>query len=64
VASGGHIYFASSEGVITVVRDGPELEVVARNEFGEALYATPALASGRIYVRTAGHLYSFRSSFR
>ena len=60
VASGGHIYFSSSEGVITVVRDGPKLEVVARSDLGEDIYATPALATGRIYVRTTGHLYSFR----
>ncbi|MBK5290147.1 MAG: PQQ-binding-like beta-propeller repeat protein [Acidobacteriia bacterium] len=60
VASGGHVYFASSEGVVTVVRDGPELDVVARNELGEVIYATPALATDHIYIRTAGHLYSFR----
>jgi outer membrane protein assembly factor BamB len=59
VAAGGHIYFASGEGVVTVIRAGDKLEVVARNDLGEPVFATPAIVEGKVYVRTAGHLWAF-----
>ncbi len=60
IAASGHIYFSSGEGIVTVVRDNPEsLQVVARNELGEAIFATPALAGNRIYVRSASRLLAF-----
>ena len=59
VAAGSHIYFASSEGVLTVIRAGDKLEVVARNDFGEPIFATPAIVDSKIYVRTASHLHAF-----
>jgi outer membrane protein assembly factor BamB len=60
VASGGRIYVASGEGVLTVISHGDSLDVLARNDFGEPIAATPALADGHVYVRTARHLYAFR----
>ena len=36
-----------------------EWEVRAVNEIDEPIYATPALADQRIYVRTPTSLYSF-----
>ena len=59
IAAGDHVYFASAEGVVTVVRPGDKLEVVAHNDLGEPIFATPAVAQGRLYVRTTGHLYAF-----
>ena len=39
---------------------GDELKVLARNDFGEAIYATPAVSSdGILYVRTPSALYAF-----
>ena len=35
------------------------LEVTAVSDLGEECYATPAIADGRLYVRTVEHLYSF-----
>jgi hypothetical protein len=58
VAAGDHIYFASGEGVVSVVREGDKLDVVARNDLGEPIFAAPALAGGRLYIRTRGHLYA------
>jgi len=60
VAAGGRIYVGSGEGVLSVIADADRLEVLARNDFGEPIVATPALADGHIYVRTARHLYAFR----
>jgi outer membrane protein assembly factor BamB len=59
VAAGGHIYFASGEGVVTVIRAGDKLEVVARNDLGEPVFATPAIVEGKVYVRSTGHLWAF-----
>jgi outer membrane protein assembly factor BamB len=59
VAAGDHLYFASGEGVISVVKTGDKLDVVAHNDLGEPIFATPAVVGGRIYVRTTGHLCAF-----
>lgn len=56
----GRIYFASEEGVVTVMKAGETPVVEARNELGEFLQATPAIAGGRLVVRTAGNLWCFR----
>ena len=59
VAAGGNIYFASGDGVVSVLRAGDKLDVAARNDLGEPIFATPAILDGRLYVRTASHLYAF-----
>jgi outer membrane protein assembly factor BamB len=58
VASDGKIYLAGEEGQVTVLRAGRTFEVLARNEMGETVFATPAIAQGTLYVRTRGHLYA------
>jgi outer membrane protein assembly factor BamB len=42
-----------------VVKAGKEYDASKPVEFGERVYATPALADGRLYIRTTGHLYCF-----
>lgn len=59
IAAGDHLYFSSGEGIVTVVRAGDKLEVVARNDLGEPVFATPAAVENRLYVRTAARLYAF-----
>ena len=46
-------------GPISVVSAGPAWEVLARDRLEEDVIATPAIVDGRIYLRTAGHLYCF-----
>jgi hypothetical protein len=46
-------------GVVAVFRAGDPCQVLARNNLGEQIVATPALVDGQIYVRTEGHLYAF-----
>lgn len=57
VAANGLVYFLSDKGVMTVVRPGPKLEIVARNELDEETYASPALSAGQIFLRGISHLY-------
>jgi outer membrane protein assembly factor BamB len=53
----GLVYFLSDKGIMTVVKPGPKLEVVARNEIGEDMRASPAISGGRIFLRGLRHLY-------
>ncbi|MEZ5364016.1 MAG: PQQ-binding-like beta-propeller repeat protein [Bryobacterales bacterium] len=62
VAADGHIWFASEEGNMAVVRAGRDWDVEQVNEIGEAIFATPALADGVLYLRTEGSLYAFAES--
>jgi outer membrane protein assembly factor BamB len=59
VAGDGKVYAASDRGVVSVVRAGEHFEVLARNELEGPIMATPALAAGRIYLRTGQFLYAF-----
>jgi outer membrane protein assembly factor BamB len=58
VGGAGHVFFASEGGVTFVVKDGQKPEIVARNDLGERIIASPALAGGRLFVRTDDHLFS------
>ena len=62
VAAEGRIYAISQTGKLVVIKAGPEWEVLAVNDLDEVAYATPALAGGRIYVRTLSALYAFSES--
>jgi outer membrane protein assembly factor BamB len=59
VAAGGKLYLASEGGTVTVIRAGAQWDVLATNIFDEECYATPAVADGRIYLRTSTSLYCF-----
>jgi outer membrane protein assembly factor BamB len=59
VAGDGKIYASSMDGIVTVLEASDELKVVAQNNLEERLMATPAIVDGKLYLRTAGHLYAF-----
>jgi outer membrane protein assembly factor BamB len=59
VSTGGRIYLANEDGVVFVLRAGKDWQVLASNDLGEAMYATPALSQGFIFVRAAKSLFSF-----
>lgn len=56
VAAGGHVYFASEEGEVYVLKPGATFELKAKNLLGEVAMATPAISDGVLYYRTRGHL--------
>jgi outer membrane protein assembly factor BamB len=57
VWSEGRLYFLADDGQTTVLRSGPEFEVLAKNELGEDCFASPAISHGQIFIRSVGHLY-------
>ena len=59
VAADGKVFLANTEGKVTVLKAGPEGEVLAVNDMGEEVHATPALVGGRIYLRTRSAVYAF-----
>ena len=61
IASDGKVYFASKSGVITVLKAGPEQQILSTSELDDEIYATPAISGGRIYIRTRSSLYAFGS---
>ncbi len=59
VAGDGKVFLTSEGGVITVLKSGKEGEILSSHDFGERIMATPVIADGVIYIRTAEALYSF-----
>jgi outer membrane protein assembly factor BamB len=59
VAAEGNIFFATEPGAVVVVAPGGDLTVKSVNVLNEEIYATPAFADGRLYVRTTQALYAF-----
>jgi outer membrane protein assembly factor BamB len=56
VASDGKVYLASEEGHVYVLRAGPAFEVIAENNMGESVLATPAISEGNLIYRTQGNV--------
>ena len=52
----GRIYCASADRSY-VLRAGPKLEILARNDLGDASQASPAVAAGRIYLKGNRYLW-------
>jgi outer membrane protein assembly factor BamB len=57
VGAGGHVYLASEDGDVFVVKAGPTFQVVARNDMNESLMATPAIAGSMLVVRGRTHVF-------
>lgn len=57
VTANGLIYFCNEEGVTTVVEAADKFRIVSRNRLAEGMRASPAIAAGRLYLRTFRHLY-------
>jgi outer membrane protein assembly factor BamB len=59
VVGGGHLYFVSERGAVSVLPPGGDLTPLVVNDLAEDCYATPALVDGRIYIRTSETLFAF-----
>lgn len=56
-ADGKHLYALDSNGNTHVIEAGDELKVISINKLDQQAWGTPAVANGRIYLRTVDHLY-------
>jgi outer membrane protein assembly factor BamB len=57
VAADGKIYFVSETGETIVVRSGREPRIIARNDLGERLIASPAISNGQIFLRSDDRVF-------
>jgi outer membrane protein assembly factor BamB len=57
VAADGKIFVPGKNGFIVVLAAGPKLKILAKNDMGGEILATPAIADGRLYIRTRDKLY-------
>jgi outer membrane protein assembly factor BamB len=61
VCADGKLYNVSKRGDVYVVdATGDEFKQLAKNSLGETSHATPAIAHGRMYIRTLTHLICIR----
>ena len=61
VAFEGKILMTSEDGDTFIVKAGPKHEVLGTNSVGEPVYASPAIADGRIFIRGEKNLYCIGS---
>lgn len=59
VAADGKVFFVNGDGKLSVVRANANWEPITTLDLGEPVMATPAIASGRLFVRTNQHLFCF-----
>lgn len=59
VAADDKVFLIGEAGAVSVLKAAGEWEVLAVNELDDECFATPAIADGRIYIRTRSALYSF-----
>ncbi len=57
IASDGNIYLSNNDGKTFVVQVGTEFKLLATNELGERITATPAITGDALLYRTDSHLY-------
>jgi outer membrane protein assembly factor BamB len=53
----GHVCFVSESGTMTVIKPGETLEIVAKNELGEEMHASPAIVQGQWILRGLENLF-------
>ncbi len=60
----GHLYLCARDGVTSVVKAGPQFELIAQNDLGESITASPVVSNGILYLRTYEALYAIQKSSR
>lgn len=57
VLADGKLYVVNEDGLTTVLKAGPTFQVLAENALADTTLATPAVAGGQVFIRTAKKLY-------
>jgi outer membrane protein assembly factor BamB len=58
----GKLFAVSARGVISILKEGDELDVIDQCDLGERVMATPALVGGDNYIRTESSLIAITNS--
>ena len=57
VLADNKIYVVNEEGLTTVLKAGPNFELLAENSLDDLCLSSPAISGGQIFIRTAQFLY-------
>jgi outer membrane protein assembly factor BamB len=57
VLADGKLYITNEDGLTTVIKAGPEFQVMAENDLNDYCLSSPAISDGQIFIRTTQHLY-------
>jgi outer membrane protein assembly factor BamB len=57
VLADGKIYITNENGLTTIIKAGPQFEVLAENDLAGYTLSSPAVSGGRIFIRTTDFLY-------
>ena len=57
IVANGLVYVFGEKGRATIVSTADKFEIIQRNSLNEGGKASPAVAKGALYIRTASHLY-------
>jgi outer membrane protein assembly factor BamB len=57
VLADGKIYVTNEDGLTTVLKAGPQFEVLSENHLNDYTLSSPAISDGQIFMRTAQYLY-------
>lgn len=60
VGGDGKILVCTEEGKLFVIEAGPEFKLLSMTNLDETIRATPAIADGRVLIRTEKHLYCYQ----
>jgi outer membrane protein assembly factor BamB len=59
VGADGKVWFCSQDGSVSVISAKGEWEILAVNKLEDEVFATPAIADNKLYIRTQSTLYCF-----
>lgn len=59
VAADDKVFLIGEGGAVSVLKAAGDWQILAVNELDDEVFATPAIADGRIYIRTRSALYCF-----
>jgi outer membrane protein assembly factor BamB len=57
VLADGRVYATNEEGTTTIVKAGPQFEILAENSLNDYCLSSPAISDGQLFIRTASYLY-------
>jgi outer membrane protein assembly factor BamB len=58
ILADGKIYITNEDGLTTVLKAGPQFEILAENNVNDYCLSTIAISDGQIFLRTSQHLYA------
>lgn len=58
VAAASRLYITNEDGRTYVLQQGREYKLIAENELGESVMATPAISDGVLFIRGGRHLFA------